>query len=113
MSKIFQHLVRISRTLRCAMTTTLLSALVLVPAVVRAQAPSTTHFQVLHTFHGSDGNGGTSSVALDTAGNIFGATLAGGDLNCSINPGEGCGLVFELSTTGREKVLHKFTGGDG
>jgi uncharacterized repeat protein (TIGR03803 family) len=112
MNKAFQHLVRISRTRWCAITT-LLSALVLVPAVVRAQAPSTSHFQVLYAFSGGNGAGATSGVILDRKGNIYGTTLQGGDLNCPDNPGLGCGVVYEISPNGQEKVLHKFNGQDG
>jgi uncharacterized repeat protein (TIGR03803 family) len=84
----------------------------LVPAAVVAQAPS-PHFQVLHAFNGSDGDDGFGGVVLDAAGNLYGATAVGGDLNCSSFPPNGCGVVFELSATGKEKVLHKFTGPDG
>jgi uncharacterized repeat protein (TIGR03803 family) len=111
MSKIVQHLGRISRIRRWVITTALLSALMLVPVVVVAQTPS-THFEVLHAFHGSDGNYTLGGVTLDAAGNLYGATYLGGDLNCSFNS-KGCGVVFELNTAGKEKVLHKFTGTDG
>ena len=39
----------------------------------------------------------------DGAGNLYGATAAGGDLNL--------GTVFKLDKTGKETVLHTFTGG--
>ncbi|HXM63847.1 MAG TPA: choice-of-anchor tandem repeat GloVer-containing protein, partial [Terriglobales bacterium] len=107
------HLARLSRIRRCAITSALLSALVLVPAVVVAQAPSTTHFQVLHAFNGGNGALATSGVILDSKGNMYGTTVIGGDLDCSDNPGSGCGLVYELSPTGEEKILHKFKGQDG
>ena len=113
MSKIVQHLARISRTRRCAIATTLLSALVLVPAVVVAQAPSATHFQALHAFNGSNGAVAASGVILDSKGYMYGTTLEGGDLNCSDDPGGGCGVVYELSPTGEVKTLHKFNGQDG
>lgn len=113
MSKIVQHLARISRTRRCAIATRLLSALALVPTVVVAQAPSTTHFQVLHAFSGGNGALVASGVILDSNGNMYGTTLIGGDLNCADNPGGGCGVVYELSPTGQEKILHKFNGEDG
>ena len=46
---------------------------------------------------------------MDTAGNLYGTTAAGGDRNCE--PPEGCGVVFKLSRAGRIKVLHTFRGG--
>ena len=109
MSKIGQHLARLSRIRRCAITSALLSALVLVPAVVVAQAPSTTHFQVLHAFNGADGSISASAM-VDAAGNVYGAALLGGDFNCVDNPGGGCGTAYQLNTDGHVKVLHKFRG---
>jgi uncharacterized repeat protein (TIGR03803 family) len=47
-------------------------------------------------------------VIRDNAGNLYGTTLYGGDLTCS-DP-DGCGVVFKLDTSGKEKVLHTFTG---
>jgi uncharacterized repeat protein (TIGR03803 family) len=49
-----------------------------------------------------DGSAPTSSVALDSAGNLYGATGNGGSYNV--------GTVFEVSPTGTERVLHSFTG---
>ena len=51
---------------------------------------------------------------FDRAGNLYGATFAGGVENCSA----GCGLVYELIPSGSgwtEKILYSFTkaGGDG
>ena len=113
MSKIVQHFARSSGTRRCVITTTLLSVLVLVPAAL-SQAPA-THFEVLHTFHGSDGYLVGSGVILDTAGNVYGTAAQGGDLNCPGYSGVGCGTVFALSATGseKEKVLRKFNQQDG
>ena len=48
----------------------------------------------------------------DAAGNLYGTTLQGGDVvNC--NSPDGCGVVFRLDTSGKETVLHTFTGADG
>lgn len=67
---------------------------------------------VLHSFSGADGaNPSFGSLLIDAAGNIFGTTSLGGDLNC--NASRGCGTVFEVETNGNETVLHSFTGMDG
>jgi uncharacterized repeat protein (TIGR03803 family) len=67
---------------------------------------------VLHNFSGSsDGYNPSGGVILDAGGNIYGTTFIGGDLNC--NPGQGCGVVFKIDTTGKETVLHTFGGSDG
>jgi uncharacterized repeat protein (TIGR03803 family) len=56
---------------------------------------------------GEESGGGP--LAMDTAGNLYGTTVFGGAYrNCN---GDGCGVAFELHTTGKETVLHSFTGG--
>lgn len=67
-------------------------------------------FTVLYDFTGgSDGGEPYAGVILDAAGNIYGTTNEGGDLNCN-NP-YGCGAVFRLDPAGNETVLHAFAGG--
>jgi len=71
----------------------------------------------LHTFTGgSDGAVPGGGVILDSAGNLYGTTLAGGDKKSSnCHPTgyvPGCGVVFKLAHgTWKETVLHTFTGG--
>lgn len=61
---------------------------------------------VLYTFKGSDGAyPGLGSLAMDSKGNFYGTTEGGGDPTCQ------CGVVFKLTSTGTETVLHAFTGG--
>jgi uncharacterized repeat protein (TIGR03803 family) len=65
---------------------------------------------VLHTFEASDGADPASGLLLDSAGNLYGTTEAGGNLDC--NGGEGCGVVFEMSPqsngTWTESTLYNF-----
>jgi len=64
----------------------------------------TGHETVLYTFTGgNDGGSSDAAVTLDTAGNIFGTTDAGGTA--------GEGVVFEVDASGHETVLHNFTRG--
>jgi uncharacterized repeat protein (TIGR03803 family) len=66
---------------------------------------------VLHSFTGgADGGNPSAGLIQDTKRNFYGTTENGGDLSC-ISGGLGCGVVFKLSKTGRETVLHSFTGG--
>lgn len=57
---------------------------------------------VLYTFTGgTDGNGPTGVLSMDKAGNLYGATFVGGNLNDCIpeggGPGYGCGVVFKIT----------------
>jgi hypothetical protein len=65
--------------------------------------------KVLYTFTGgTDGDGAESGVVGDANGNLFGATIVGGDYDY--------GVVFELSPTQgggyNYRVLHSFGNGD-
>jgi uncharacterized repeat protein (TIGR03803 family) len=70
---------------------------------------SSGNFTVLHNFGGTDGARPSSSLILDSAGNLYGTTYYGGNLNCS--PPYGCGTVFRIDTGGNETVLYSFSGG--
>ncbi len=67
----------------------------------------------LYSFRGlPDGDGANpyGAVTLDSAGDVFGTTKAGG-AGCTFSAG-GCGVVFELSATEgySESLLYSFTG---
>jgi uncharacterized repeat protein (TIGR03803 family) len=66
--------------------------------------------KVLHFFSG--GSDGSVPVAglIDVKGTLYGTTYFGGSTGCH---GNGCGIVFSISTTGQEKVLYSFLGSDG
>jgi uncharacterized repeat protein (TIGR03803 family) len=67
---------------------------------------------LLHVFTGgADGDWPTAgSLIRDHGGNLYGTTSAGGNTGCN---GNGCGVVYKLSASGEETVLHAFTGSDG
>ncbi len=61
-------------------------------------------YTVLYTFSGgADGGLPGYPVVLDKAGNLYGCTGIGG--------GTGNGVVFEVTSSGKEIVLHSFSGG--
>jgi uncharacterized repeat protein (TIGR03803 family) len=62
---------------------------------------------VLYSFTGgTDGSGPSGSLAIDSAGNLYGTAASGGTANH--------GVVYKLDTLGHETVLYNFTdGADG
>jgi uncharacterized repeat protein (TIGR03803 family) len=67
---------------------------------------NTGKFTVLYSFTGqTDGGHPETGLVRDRAGNLYGTTSAGGDMQCS------CGVVFKLEPNGNFTVLHSFTGG--
>ena len=70
----------------------------------------------LYSFHGGKtGSFPEAPVTLDARGNLYGTTFYGGIGKCNDGSETGCGVVFKLDKTGKETVLHSFTGtrGDG
>lgn len=68
----------------------------------------------------SDGGFPVAGVTFDAAGNIYGTTWYGGDINCNNDEGYrpyGCGTVFELTHNSNgswsESVLQSFDGDNG
>src|SRR5271169_940004 len=84
-------------------------AVVLLLAVSATQSAQAQTYEVLHRFHGkADGGAPDAGVIRDAAGNLYGTTAQGGDLKCDQPLSVGCGVVFKLSPTRKETVLHTF-----
>jgi uncharacterized repeat protein (TIGR03803 family) len=68
---------------------------------------------VLYSFSALHGDGHYPAAALvrDSSGNLYGTTLGGGieTKYCHVIE-NGCGVIFELSSAGKETVLHRFAG---
>jgi uncharacterized repeat protein (TIGR03803 family) len=68
---------------------------------------TTGNEKTLYSFSGSpDGNEPLAGL-VNISGTLYGTTHSGGDSECF----SGCGIVFSVTTTGSEKVLHSFAGG--
>ena len=66
--------------------------------------------RVLHTFATKTTDGEEPSGGLlDVAGNLYGVTVYGGTKNSTCT--FGCGVVYRASTSGKYKVMYRFTGG--
>src|SRR5579864_3881877 len=78
-------------------------------ALVSARPAQAQTFTVLHKFKftgGMDGGYPTAGVIRDSAGNLYGTAGSGGGPTDS-------GIVFRLDPSGKETVLHSFSGPDG
>ena len=84
--------------------------LLLASAIVPAQTQQAAKFKVLHTFHGSNGNGPAGVLTRDSEGNFYGTTEAGGTGKCG---NYGCGTAFKLNKSGKQVWLHSFNVVDG
>ncbi len=83
-------------------------------AAAEDATPANVNFKVLYTFKGgSDGALPVAPLIRDTQGNLYGTTSEGGATTAPCGFSGGCGVVFELSSSGKETVLYAFTGPDG
>lgn len=64
-----------------------------------------------------DGGFPLGSLILDSSGNLYGTTTAGGTHNGGFCPGDGCGAIFALTRekngSWTERVIHSFNYNDG
>ena len=87
---------------------------------ISASASSPSEKNIYNFQWGNDGADPSGDLVADSAGNLYGTTIAGGGATACQNGGtqvEGCGTIFELSPptaghgTWTETVLYRFQGG--
>jgi uncharacterized repeat protein (TIGR03803 family) len=64
-------------------------------------------FQLIHLFRGGSDGFNARGDLLAVNGTIYGTTESGGD-GCG---GAGCGTIFRVSASGKEKIVYRFKGG--
>ena len=102
-----QHQGWISRIGLRAVSAAMALATMLMLSALTSQPAQAQTFTVLYSFMGgTDGAYPYAGVTLDAEGNLYGTTVNGGGGCGGFAPG--CGTVWELSSTGTEKVLHHF-----
>jgi uncharacterized repeat protein (TIGR03803 family) len=73
---------------------------------------STRKEVVLYIFAGgNDGEFPFGGLVRDRRSNLYGTTVFGGGASMPPCESLGCGTVFKLSKTGKETILHSFSGG--
>ncbi len=72
----------------------------------RSRERASPSYHVLYSFSGGSDGGDPYTGLINVGDTLYGTTLVGGS-GCS---SAGCGTVFSVTTTGKEKVLHAFGG---
>ncbi|MGA2369836.1 MAG: choice-of-anchor tandem repeat GloVer-containing protein [Candidatus Korobacteraceae bacterium] len=70
-----------------------------------------TGYTVLHNFTCAPDGYFPGSVVLDAQGNMYGGTSEGGDVTAC--PFFGCGIIYKISPSGQETILHTFHNKEG
>jgi uncharacterized repeat protein (TIGR03803 family) len=67
--------------------------------------------RVIYNFKGgADGATPILGSLLVANGKLYGTTSAGGNPKCHTQGSAGCGIIFSVTTSGTESVLHRFAG---
>jgi uncharacterized repeat protein (TIGR03803 family) len=75
-------------------------------------SPASGSESVLYGFkYGAKDGAYPSASLIDVKGTLYGTTVGGGAHACVGDNSRGCGTVFAVSTSGKERVLYSFKGG--
>jgi uncharacterized repeat protein (TIGR03803 family) len=64
--------------------------------------------KVLHSFTSSPDGASPTGGLIDVSGTLYGTTPAGGDKTCYEVGQTACGVVYSITTAGKEKVVYTF-----
>jgi uncharacterized repeat protein (TIGR03803 family) len=67
--------------------------------------------KVLHNFSSSPDGAEPTAALIDVGGTLYGTTPYGGDATCYEVSNSACGIVYSITTAGKENVLYTFTPG--
>lgn len=67
--------------------------------------------RVLYSFAGGRDGAEPHAGLIDVNGMLYGTTSSGGRFESGCFSGDSCGTIFQISRTGAETVLHRFSGG--
>jgi uncharacterized repeat protein (TIGR03803 family) len=84
----------------CTKTAALAISIACLLAIIATQAAQAQTFTILHTFASEAGGWTPTSLVRDSAGDLYGNAVYGGE-DCA-GDNQGCGLIFELSRHGSQ-----------
>ncbi|MBV8584148.1 MAG: hypothetical protein JO241_09145, partial [Candidatus Eremiobacteraeota bacterium] len=68
--------------------------------------------RILYSFKGGSDGGNPYTTLIAVNGVLYGDTTSGGGAKCHYRYyGKGCGTIFSVTTSGKERVLYRFNGG--
>jgi uncharacterized repeat protein (TIGR03803 family) len=96
----------------CARTAGSLGLVLAILAPLDGAQAAAVKFHSLYAFqNGIDGVHPYGGLIFDKAGNLYGTASSGSPAGVNCNLAYGCGSVFVVTPSGKEKVLHAFQGG--
>src|ERR1700733_2842241 len=93
----------------CARTAGSLGVVLAILAPLDGAQAASVKFHSLYTFqNGIDGVRPYGGLIFDKSGNLYGTASTGSPAGVSCSLARGCGSVFVVTPSGKERVLHAF-----
>lgn len=78
------------------------------PAAIPTRAAT---YSIVHSFQGGTDGAYPIASLIEMSGKLYGTTAYGGNSRCGDGADVGCGTVFSITPSGRERVVYVFKGG--